>query len=185
MKDRNSRTKWLVRTDLFAFVPLLIFLGVTNFHPADFPARWAYAYFYTFVPALVFTAIAIAVFPACGKLWLGTNAWFAVLGALTVLKAWPTLELLGKTFQESGGFVTTAAICCVTAAVSPGSLIGAPALAVGEARRHALLLVGAAVVGAAVSYLMQGTRLLSITLPVVLFVGATWYMRRNIRRRLA
>src|SRR5688500_7263988 len=104
MQDRDSRVKSLARVDMLAFVPLLVFLSVTNFHRAEFPARWAYAYFYAFVPALIFAGIALAIFPRCAKLWLGTNVWFAMLGALTLLKAWSMLELLGKTFQESGGF---------------------------------------------------------------------------------
>jgi hypothetical protein len=95
--------RFLYYFNYLAFVPLLVFTTTVQSHGAKFPDRWAYAFLYAFAPAVVFSISALAVFTRCDKLWLGTNLWFALLGALALSRAWGPLELLGTMFKESGG----------------------------------------------------------------------------------
>ena len=174
----NYMRRALTILDFFAFVPLLVFLAVAEFHPARFPDRWVYAYSNTFLPAMAFAAIGFAVFGRSGKVWLGTNVWFAVLGFLAIVRAWGPLKVLGYTFQESGGFVATACIGAISCVVAPGSFIGA-AEASPRNQMLAICLAAIAALAAVVSYLNQGNRIMSIMLPIVLFSGATYWLRRD------
>jgi membrane protein CcdC involved in cytochrome C biogenesis len=74
----------LKHVDIFAFLPLALFLAVAKYHTAEFPVRWAYAFLYTFVPALIFCVVGLLSFRQCTQLWLGTNLWFALLGLFAV-----------------------------------------------------------------------------------------------------
>jgi hypothetical protein len=175
----------LRRVDFFAFVPLVLFLAVVKFHTAEFPVRWAYAFLYTFVPALMFCTVGLLSFRQCTQLWLGTNLWFAWLGLFAVFRAWEPLRLLGTHFQESGGFAVTALVGIFSTLFAPGSFIGAAPNPSPMAVSYSWLLVAVAVAGATVSFLSQGNRLLSITVPVVTFTVANFAMRRALARRHA
>ena len=175
----------LRRVDYFAFVPLLLFLALIKFHTAEFPVRWAYAFLYTLVPALIFCSVGLISFRQCTQLWLGTNLWFALLGFLAVFRAWEPLRVLGTFFQESGGFALTALVGVFSTLVAPGSFIGAPPNPCPMAMRYSWLLVAVAVGGATVSFLSQGNRVLSITVPVVTFTVANFAIRRALTRRHA
>jgi len=166
--------------DFLAFVPLAVLLAVVRNHDAQFPERWAYAYFYAFWPALAFGAIGFAYFPRSEKLWLGNNVWLAILGALTHAQAWPQLRVLASAFQESGGFVITAVIGLAACILAPGSFVGAPRSSSRGARYAWLLTVVAAGV-ATLSFFNQGTRSLSVAVPVVLFVGTRIALTRHLR----
>jgi hypothetical protein len=120
------------------------------------------------------------VFSRCDKLWLGTNLWFSLVGALSFIQAWGPLELLAGTFKESGGFVTTAAIGVAACVTVPGSFVGAPRT--GRAARYAWVLTGVAIAMAVLSYFAQGTRLLSITVPVFIFIASNFILRHLLRR---
>jgi hypothetical protein len=171
--------RFLYYFNFLAFVPLLIFTTSVQSHGAKFPDRWAYAFLYTFAPSVVFSVSALAVFTRCDKLWLGTNLWFALLGALALSRAWGPLELLGTMFKESGGFVTTAIIGFVSCVAAPGSFMGASRS--GRSARYAWLLTGIAVATAAISYFNQGVRLISIAVPIVVFLGSAIVLRRLLR----
>lgn len=158
----------------------MVFTATLQYHEAKFPDRWAYAFLYTFAPAMAFSIAALAVFPRCEKLWLGTNLWFTLLGALSAARAWGPLEFLAATFKESGGFVTTAAVGLAACLAAPGSFVGAAASAKGA--RYAWLLTAIAVAAALLSYFNQGTRLFSIAVPVVIFVGSGFVLRYLLRR---
>lgn len=163
-----------------AFVPLSVFLATLQFHDAKYPDRWAYAFLYAFVPAVLFSFAALAIFTRCDKLWLGSNLWFSVLGALSAAQAWGPLEFLATSFKESGGFILTAVIGVIACVAAPGSFLGVPRSARGA--KYAWLLTAIAITVAAVSYLAQGTRHLSITVPVVAFLAANYVLRRLLRR---
>jgi len=182
MSERPSGfARFLYYVGFFAFIPLVVVLMTAQYHPAKLPDRWAYAFYYAFIPSVIFSFAALALFRRCDKLWLGTNLWFAVLGALSASKAWGPLELLANAFKESGGFVVTAAIGVVAYVLAPGSFIGGDGSA--RSAHDAWRLTAVACTVAVLSYLTQGTRTLSITLPAVLFVGVAWLLRR--RRRAA
>ena len=163
-----------------AFVPLSVFLVTLQFHEAKYPDRWAYAFLYTFVPAVVLSVAALAIFRRCDKLWLGSNLWFSLLGSLSAAQAWGPLEFLATSFKESGGFVLTAVIGVIACVVAPGSFVGVARSAKGA--QYAWLLTAIAITVAAVSYFAQGTRHLSITVPVVVFLGSNYVLRRLLRR---
>jgi len=171
----------LARADVFAFIPLLVFLGVVRYHHIEFPTRWAYAYVYTFLPAFVFSVIAVLSFTTASKLWLGTNIWFAMLGFLALIKAWGPLEVLGTSFQESGGFVATALIGAVSTLFARGGFIGQSQAPTWLIRRCSWWLVAAATASALLSFVAQGHRLWSIMLPVLLFMSASVILRRRLR----
>ena len=173
--------KILYYVGFFAFIPLVVVLTTVQYHPAKLPDRWAYAFYYAFIPSVIFSFAALALFRRCDKLWLGTNLWFALLGTLSASKAWGPLELLANAFKESGGFVVTAAVGVVACLVAPGSFVGGQGSS--RSAHDAWRLTAVACAVAVLSYLMQGTRTLSITLPAVLFVGVAWLLRR--RRRAA
>ncbi len=169
----------LTYANILAFIPTAIFLATVQYHDARFPDRWAYAFYYAFAPAIVFAACALAVFPRSDKLWLGTNLWFVLLGALTTGQAWEPLELLAGAFKESGGFVTTALIGLIASVAAPGSFVGARQSAMGS--RYAWLQTGIACAVATLSYLTQGTRALSVTVPVITFMASAYLLRRKLR----
>ncbi len=164
---------------LLAFIPLVVVLATAHYHPAKLPDRWAYAYYYAFGPSVIFSVAALVQFRRCDKLWLGTNLWFALLGALSASKAWGPLELLATEFKESGGFVVTAAIGIVACVVAPGSFIGEQGSA--RSTNYAWRLTAVACAVAALSYFTQGARMFSITLPASVFVGVAWWLRRRLQ----
>jgi hypothetical protein len=171
--------RFLYYFNYLAFVPLLVFTTTVQYHGAKFPDRWAYAFLYAFAPSVVFSIAALAVFIRCDKLWLGTNLWFALLGAFAFSRAWGPLDLLGNTFRESGGFVTTAIIGLVSCVAAPGSFICASRSV--RSARYAWLLTGIAVAAAAISYFNQGMRMISIAVPVVIFLGSAFVFRRLLQ----
>jgi hypothetical protein len=174
-------TSTLVRcANFLAFLPTAVFLATVQYHQAPFPERWAYAFYYAFVPAVLFAAFGLAQFLHSDKLWLGTNLWFSVLGSLTAVKAWNVLEVLAGAFKESGGFIATAAMGLIAGLVAPGSFVGVRQSKL--ASRYAWWLAGVACAASTLSYFTQGTRTLSITVPVLVFIACNLAVRRALRR---
>lgn len=162
-----------------AFAPLIIFMAILRLHPAPFPERWAHAYTYALLPALLFAIIAIVIFAQSDRLWLGLNAYFVFLGALASVGSWRALEVIGDGLKESGGFLVTCLVGLASIYLSRGGFIGASSAPEREVKRYSWILLAVAVAVFAFSYLNQGSRLWAIVVPVIVFIAAQKYLRKR------
>lgn len=176
-----GRNRYLRYIEFFSFAPLAVFFAIVEYHPAKFPDRWAYAYYYTFAPATFFALAGLLNFPRSAKLWLGTNVWFSLLGMFALTRSWELLESIGMTFQESGGFVATACIGVVSSVIAPGSFVGRVGGTMAD-KRYSWVLAMISVILALISFSNQGNRVISVLLPVVVFVSVSRVIGHFLRR---